>query len=78
MKASQGGKGRVFLINWLFTSFYGLAFTECVRRLFKHRFDVDPPCWPRAAHMTLTSLLRAYETQKSSPRLADVRVRYPR
>ena len=43
MNASQAEKGRAFLINWLFTDFYGLAFTECVRLLFKHRFDVDPP-----------------------------------
>jgi hypothetical protein len=78
MKASQAEKGRVFLVNWMFTSFYGLAFAEWVRLLWKHRFDVDPPYGPRAALMTLTSLLRAYETQKDGPRLVDVHVRHPR
>jgi hypothetical protein len=82
MKASQAEKGRVSLVNWMFTSFYGLAFAEWVRLLWKHRFDVDPPYGPRAALMTLTStltsLLRASETQKDGPRLVDVHVRHPR
>jgi omega-hydroxy-beta-dihydromenaquinone-9 sulfotransferase len=81
MKASRAEKIRVLLVNWLFTSIYGLALDEWVRLLWKHRFAIDPPYWPRAAFMTLsstlTSLLRAYENKKYCPRLADVRVRQP-
>jgi len=47
MKAAQAEKIRVFLVNWLCTSFYGLTFNEWVRLLWKHRFGVDPPHWPR-------------------------------
>jgi hypothetical protein len=43
MKASQSEKGRVFLVNCLFTSFYGLAFNKSMKLLWKHRFGVDPP-----------------------------------
>lgn len=69
MKASQAEKGRIFLVNSMFTSFYGLAFAEWVRLLWKHRFDVDPPYGPRAALMTLTStltsLLRAMKPKRT-------------
>jgi hypothetical protein len=72
---------RVFLVNWLFTSLYGLTFGEWARLLWKHRFAVDPPCWPRAAFMTATSLvnsaLAAYEDRAYGAKVASARIAPP-
>lgn len=81
VKASPGEKIRVFLVNRLFTSIYGMALNEWLGLLRKHRFAIDPPYWPRAAFMTvtasLTSLIRGYENRRYGPKLEDVEVRQP-
>ena len=81
MKTSRADKIRVFLVNWLYTSFYGMPLEEWIRMLRKHGFAVDAPYLPRAALMTLTSaltsLIRAYENRKFGPKLADVQIRRP-
>lgn len=81
MSASRTEKTRVFLVNWLFTSLYGMALGEWLRLLLKHRFAVDPPYLPRAAFMTftsaLTSVLRVYENRKYGPKVEGVKVREP-
>jgi omega-hydroxy-beta-dihydromenaquinone-9 sulfotransferase len=81
MKTSRADKFRLFLVDRLYTSFYGLSLDEWIRMLRKHGFAVDAPYLPRAALMTLTSaftsLLRAYENKKYGPQLADVEIRRP-
>src|SRR5215212_296737 len=81
MKTYRADKIRIFLVNWLYTSFYGLAADEWIRMLRKHGFAVDAPYLPRAALMTLTSaltsLIGAYENKKYGPKLADVDVKGP-
>jgi omega-hydroxy-beta-dihydromenaquinone-9 sulfotransferase len=81
MKISRADKIRVFLVNRLYTSFYGMPIDEWIRMLRKHGFAVDAPYLPRAALMTLTSaltsLIRAYENRKYGPEIADVEVRRP-
>ena len=81
MKTSRADKIRIFLVNWLYTSFYGLAVDEWIRMLRRHDFAVDAPYLPRAALMTLTSILtsliRVYENKKYNPKLADIEIRQP-
>jgi len=81
MKTSRADKIRLFLVDRLYTSFYGMAADEWIRMLRKHGFAVDAPYLPRAALMTLTSaltsLVAAYENRKYGPKLADVEVRHP-
>jgi hypothetical protein len=81
MSAPSSEKARVVLVNWLFTSFYGMALCEWLRLLWRHRFAVDLPYLPRAAFMTftgtLTSLIRTYETWRYGSKLAGVKVREP-
>jgi omega-hydroxy-beta-dihydromenaquinone-9 sulfotransferase len=72
---------RVFLVNWLFSSLYGIALDEWLGLLRKHRFAVDLPYLPRAALMTLTgaltSLIRTYENRKYVAGLTDIQVKEP-
>jgi hypothetical protein len=81
MMTSRADKIRIFLVNRLYTSFYGMPLDEWIRMLRKHGFAVDAPYLPRAALMTLTSaltsLIRAYENRKYGPEIADVEVRRP-
>ena len=81
MRRSHAEKVRVFLVNWLFTSLYGMALDEWLGLLRRHRFSVDPPYLPRAAFMTLTgamtSLIRAYENRKYASRLTEAEVKEP-
>jgi hypothetical protein len=78
---SRADKVRLFLVDRLYTSFYGMPLSEWIRMLRKHDFAVDAPYLPRAALMTLTSaltsLLRAYENRKYGSKFADVEVRRP-
>ena len=68
MKASRADRFRIFLVNRPFTSFFGMAVDEWFKPLRKHGFAVDAPHMPRAALMTLTSVLTfliwAYENRK--------------
>jgi hypothetical protein len=81
MKKSHTEKVRVFLVNWLFTSLYGMALDEWLGLLRRHRFAVDPPYLPRAAFMTLTgaltSLIRTYENRRYVANLTDTEVKEP-
>jgi omega-hydroxy-beta-dihydromenaquinone-9 sulfotransferase len=81
VKTSWADSFRSFLANRLFTSFFGMAVDEWFKLLRKHGFAVDAPYLPRAALMTLTSVLTsligAYENRKYGPKLADVEVRPP-
>jgi omega-hydroxy-beta-dihydromenaquinone-9 sulfotransferase len=81
MRESHTEKVRVFLVNWLFTSLYGMALDEWLGLLRRHRFSVDSPYLPRAAFMTLTgsltSLIRAYENRKYVARLTETEVKEP-
>jgi omega-hydroxy-beta-dihydromenaquinone-9 sulfotransferase len=81
MKTSRSDKIRIFLASRLYTSFFGIGVEEWFKLLRKHGFAVDAPYLPRAALMTLTSVLTsligAYENKKYAPKLADVEVRPP-
>jgi omega-hydroxy-beta-dihydromenaquinone-9 sulfotransferase len=81
MMKSHTEKVRVFLVNWLFTSLYGMALDEWLGLLRRHRFAVDPPYLPRAAFMTLTgaltSLIRTYENRTYVARLTDIQIKEP-
>src|SRR5215208_738273 len=81
MMKSHTVKVRIFLVNWLFSSLYGMSFGEWLGLLRKHRFAVDLPYLPRAALMTLTgsitSLIRRHEDAKYAPKFAGARVERP-
>jgi hypothetical protein len=81
MRQSHTERVRVFLVNWLFTSLYGMALDEWLGLLRRHRFSVDPPYLPRAAFMTLTgaltSVLRTYEKRRYVARLTETEVKEP-
>ncbi len=81
MNAPLSERTRIFLVNWFYTSLYGISLSEWLRLLVKHRFAVDPPYLPRAALMTLTSSLTtvigAYEKRKYNPKIEGVKVREP-
>jgi hypothetical protein len=72
---------RVFLVNWLWTTIFGLRVSEWLRLLRRHRFAVDPPYWPRAALITATSLITSaigwYEDRVYGPRVAHVTIKQP-
>ena len=44
MMTPRADKIRIFLTNWLCTSFYGMAADEWIGLLRKHGFAVDAPC----------------------------------
>src|SRR3712207_6546804 len=81
MKISLAEKIRFFFVNWVFTMFYGMTLGEWVRMLWKHRFAVDPPYWPRAAFMTgagvVNSALSWHENRTYGPKVAAVEIKSP-
>lgn len=74
-------KLRVFLVNWVFTSLYGMTLGEFVRFLRKHGFAVSPAYWPRAAFMAgmgvLNSALAQYEDRLHGEAVAAAEIRPP-
>lgn len=70
-----------FLFDWLFTTHYGMTLGECARLLYRHRRAIDPPYWPRAAFMALTSAansaVRWYENLSYGPKVRDVAIKPP-
>jgi len=72
---------RVFLVNSVFTSLYGLTLGEFVRLLRKHGFAVAPAYWPRAAFMggmgVLNSVLAQYENRVHGQAVARTEIRPP-
>jgi hypothetical protein len=72
---------RVFLVNWLFTSLYGMTLGEYVRLLRKHRFAVAPAYWPRAAFMAgagvLNSVFYQYENRVYGREVARAQIKPP-
>ena len=81
MKALNSDKLRVFLVHWVFTSIYGLTFREWMQLLRKHHFAVDPPYVPRAAFITLASLINSavhsYENAVFTSKVRDVEIQPP-
>ncbi|KAB8144501.1 sulfotransferase [Chloroflexia bacterium SDU3-3] len=57
MKVARADKLRIFLFHWFFTTLCGLTLREWAGLLAKHRFAVDLAFWPRAALITVISLL---------------------
>jgi hypothetical protein len=74
-------KLRIFLVNWFFTSLYGMTLGEYVRLLRKHRFGVAPAYWPRAAFMAgmsvLNSVLYRYENTVYGQEVACAQIKPP-
>jgi omega-hydroxy-beta-dihydromenaquinone-9 sulfotransferase len=74
-------KLRLFLVNWVFTTLYGMTSGECVRLLRKHGFAVDPAYWPRAGFMAgmgvLNSALAQYENHVHGPAVARAEIKPP-
>jgi hypothetical protein len=72
---------RVFLVNRVFTTFYGMTFGQWLRLLQRHHFAIDPPYWPRATFITLASLANSactrYEDRVYGPKVADLRIEPP-
>jgi LPS sulfotransferase NodH len=72
---------QVFLVNWFFTSLYGMTLGEYVRLLRRHRFAVAPAYLPRAAFMAgmgaLNSVLRQYENGAYGRKVASARIKPP-
>lgn len=72
---------RVFLVNRLFTTFYGMTFGQWLRLLRRHHFAIDPPYWPRATFITLASLANSagtrYEDRVYGPKVANLRIKPP-
>ena len=80
-KNSWGEKIRGFLVERFFTVIGGITLGSWLGLLWRHRFAIDPPYWPRAAYVTgaslLTSVFRWYEKRKYGPKLADVKIEAP-
>jgi hypothetical protein len=74
-------KIRVNLANKMLTTMCGLTLDEWIRLLRKHFFAVDPPFFPRAALMTVTSLINsilgAYEHKVYGSQLENVEIKQP-
>jgi omega-hydroxy-beta-dihydromenaquinone-9 sulfotransferase len=72
---------RVLLVNWLFTSLYGMTLGEYVRLLRKHRFAVAPVYLPRAVFMAgigvLNSVFSRYENRVYGPEVACAHIKPP-
>jgi LPS sulfotransferase NodH len=72
---------RVFLVNWVLTSLYGMTLGEYGRLLRKHRFGVAPAYWPRAAFMAgmsvINSVLYRYENRVYGKEVACAQVKPP-
>src|SRR4051794_31698358 len=59
-------RARLFFIEWIYSSICGLSFGDWMRLLWQNRFAVDPPYWPRAAFLTLTSLITCQDRWRES------------
>lgn len=72
---------RIFLVDWFFTSLYGMTLGEYVRLLRKHHFAVAPAYWPRAMFMAgmgvVNSVLARYENRVYGPGVASAQIRPP-
>jgi hypothetical protein len=81
MKPRQPETIRLFLASWLWTTLYGIRFAEWLRLLRRQRFAIELPFVPRAALVTLTSLLTSlisrYEAWVYGPRIAQATVERP-
>ena len=81
MRTPSSEKVRLFLVNRIFSSIYGLTFPEWVRLLRKQQFAVDPPYWPRAAFITFASvcnsLVGLYEEKKYEPQYRNTEIQPP-
>lgn len=81
MASLSAERVRTSLVNWVFTSIYGMTLSQWVGLLRKHRFAIDPPYWPRAAFITgasfLTTLAGWYEDRRYGPALQDVEIHPP-
>ena len=81
MNTSGRERMRVFLVNWIFSSLYGMTLGEWLRLLRRHRFAVDPPYWPRAVFLTgaglWNSAIGTIERTVYGPKVANVVVQPP-
>jgi hypothetical protein len=72
---------RVWLYKTFFTNLCGVTFGDWCEVLRENRFAIDPSSWPRAALLTLGSVLNSYyrrrEDRMFGPRLADVAIKPP-
>ena len=72
---------QIFLVNWFFTSLYGMTLGEYLRLLRRHRFAVAPAYWPRAAFMAgmgvLNSILHQYENGVYGRKVANAQIKPP-
>lgn len=69
------------LVSWIFTTNYGMTLSQWSGLLWRHRFAIDPPYWPRAAFITgasfLTTLVRWYEDAVYDSRIKDIEIQPP-
>ncbi|KAB8144497.1 sulfotransferase [Chloroflexia bacterium SDU3-3] len=74
-------KMRLSLVNWLFTTLYGLRLGEVLRLLRRHHFAVDLAYIPRMGLMllggVLTSLFARYEALRYGRQIAQTTVEAP-
>jgi hypothetical protein len=81
LKALWVERIRVFLVNRLFTTFYGPTCGQWLRLLRQHHFAVDLPYWPRATFITLASLANSagkrLENRVYGPKVANVSIQPP-
>jgi hypothetical protein len=72
---------RVFLVNRIFTSLYGMTLGEWLHLLRRHHFAVDLPFWPRAMFLTgaglWNSALGAIERTVYERKVAGVAIQPP-
>lgn len=72
---------RLFLVNWVFTSLYGMTLGEVARLLRKHDFAVAPAYWPRAVFMAgmgvLNSVVAQYEDRTYGRAVARTEIKPP-
>jgi omega-hydroxy-beta-dihydromenaquinone-9 sulfotransferase len=81
MDAPSAERFRIFLVNWLFTSLYGMTLGEYLGLLRKHHFAVAPAYWPRAAFMAgmgiLNSIFKQYENRAYGQEVTRTRIKSP-
>jgi hypothetical protein len=81
MDALSAERLRIFLVNWFFTSLYGLTLGEYLGLLRKHHFAVAPAYWPRAAFMAgmgiLNSVFQQYENRAYGKEFARTQIKPP-
>jgi hypothetical protein len=59
--APRAERARRFFVERIYSHICGLSFGEWLRLLAQNRFAVDPPYWPRAAFLTVTSLINSQD-----------------